>query len=147
MRSRTKGVTVKRVEKSGKGGRARTMAGAGPADLPYGSRGIPTAHPTRGVWALISPAQVDPASPLMIQSGNHRFNPEKKGDTRREEWVPTWRISSPSVKDHVKNIVISKYPRKNQTTSQVAAALKGLGATANAVRQNRPTGMRKRRWK
>ena len=40
------GVTGKRVDKSGIGGRARTMAGAGPTDLLYGSKGIPAyRHP------------------------------------------------------------------------------------------------------
>ena len=33
-----------RVQKSGIGGRARTMAGAGPTDLLYGSRGVPAAY-------------------------------------------------------------------------------------------------------
>ena len=38
------GVTGKKVERSGIGGRARTMAGAGPTDLHYGSRGLPAAY-------------------------------------------------------------------------------------------------------
>ena len=38
------GVTGKKVERSGIGGRARTMAGAGPMDLHYGSRGLPAAY-------------------------------------------------------------------------------------------------------
>ena len=87
----------------------------------------------------MSPAQVDPGSPLL--------KPEKKKDSRREDRVPTWRTSSPFVKDHVENVVISEYPRKNRTRSRVAAAAQRLGATANVVRQNRPRGMRKRRWK
>ena len=37
-------ITGKRVEKSGMGSRARTMAGAGPTDLLYGSRGVPAAY-------------------------------------------------------------------------------------------------------
>ena len=41
--SRLMGVTEKRAEKSGIGGRARTMAGAGPTDILYGSRGLPAA--------------------------------------------------------------------------------------------------------
>ena len=40
----------------------------------------PTA--TRGAWTLMSPAQVDPCSPLTRQSGNRRLKPEKKEDTR-----------------------------------------------------------------
>ena len=131
--------TGKRVEKWGIGGRARTEAGlvlqtffmVAEEYLP------PTA--TRGPWALLSPAQVDPRSPLL--------KPEKKEDIRREEWVPTRRTSSPFVKDHVENVVISEYPQKSWTRSRVAAAAQRLGATANAVRQNRPRGMRKLRWK
>ena len=38
------GVTGKKVGRSGIGGRARTMAGAGPTDLHYGSRGLPAAY-------------------------------------------------------------------------------------------------------
>ena len=38
------GVTGKREEISGIGGRARTMAGAGSTDLLYGSRGVPAAY-------------------------------------------------------------------------------------------------------
>ena len=97
----------------------------------------PTA--TRGAWALMSPAPVDP--------GSRMLKPEKKKDTRREEWVQTWRTSSPFLKDHVENIVIPEYPRKNQTRSRLPAAAQRLSATANVVRQNRPRGMRKRRWK
>ena len=82
----------------------------------------------------MSPAQVDPGSPL--------FKREKQEDTRRDNLVPTWRTLSPFVKDHVENVVISEYPRKNGTKSQVAAAAQRLGATAN-----RPREMRKRRWK
>ena len=44
VRSRTMGVTGKKVETSGVGGRARTMAGAGPTDVHYGSRGLPAAY-------------------------------------------------------------------------------------------------------
>ena len=97
----------------------------------------PTA--TQGAWALMSPAQVDPGSPLL--------KPEKKEDTWREERVPTWRTLSPFVKDHVENVVISEYPRNNRRRSRVAAAAQRRGATANVVRQNRPRGMRYRRWK
>ena len=97
----------------------------------------PTA--TRGAWALMSPAEVDPGSPL--------FKLEKREDTQGEERVPTWRTSSLFVKDHVEKVFISEYPQKNRTRSRVAAAAQRLGATANAARQNRPKKMRKRRWK
>ena len=69
----------------------------------------------------MSPAQVDPGSPLL--------KPERKEDTRREERVPTWRTSSPFVKDHVENVAILEYPRKNRMRSRVAAAAQRLGAT------------------
>ena len=38
------GVTGKKVERSGIGGRARTMAWAAITDLHYGSRGLPAAY-------------------------------------------------------------------------------------------------------
>ena len=82
----------------------------------------------------MSPAQVDPGSPLLT--------PEKREDTRREERVPTWRTLSPFVKDHVENVCISEYPQKNRTRSRVAMAAQRPGATANAVRQNCPMGNR-----
>ena len=86
----------------------------------------------------MSPAQVDPGSPLL--------KPENKEDTRREEWVPTWRTLQPFVKDHVENVVIYEYLRMKLMRSRVTAVAQRLGATANAVGQNRPRGMRKRRW-
>ena len=118
------GVTEKRLEKTGIGGRAPRMAGAGPTDLPYGTRGSPPPPPSLVAWALMSPAQVDPGSPLTIPSGNRRSKPEKKGDIRKEEWVPTWRTLSPFVKRNAQNDLIFEYPRKNRTKSRVAAGLK-----------------------
>ena len=38
------GVTEKKVKRSGIGGRSRTMAGAIPTDLLYGSRGLPASY-------------------------------------------------------------------------------------------------------
>ena len=131
------GVTGKRVEKSGIGGRAGTMAAAGATDLLYGSRGVPAAYH--------HPGSLDPHEPRPSGPGSPLLKPEKREDTRREDRVPTWRTSSPFVKDHVESAVISDYPRKNPTRSQVTAAAQGLGTTANAVRQNRPRGMQKRR--
>ena len=49
------GVTWKRVEKSDIGVRARTMAGAGPTDLLYGSRGVRAAY--------CHPGSLDPHEP------------------------------------------------------------------------------------
>ena len=44
MRSRTMNVTGEKVERSGIGGKAHTMARAGPTDLHYGRRGLPAAY-------------------------------------------------------------------------------------------------------
>ena len=93
----------------------------------------------------MSLAHVDPGSPLTIPSRHRWLKREKKADTRKEEWVPTWRTWSPFVKDHAENVVISEYPRNDWMRSRVAAVAQRLGATSNAVRQNRPRGMRKRR--
>ena len=82
----------------------------------------PTA--TRGAWALMSPTQVDPGSPLTTPSGNRQLKPEKKEAARREEWVLTWRTSSPFVKDHVENVVISEYLRKHRTRQELQQRLK-----------------------
>ena len=95
---------------------------------------LPTAG--QGAWALMSPPQVHPGSPLTIPFANRRLKPEKEEDIRKEEWVPTWRTSSPLVKEHVENDVISEYLRKNRTRSRAVAAAQRLGATANSVRQN-----------
>ena len=76
----------------------------------------------QGGWALMSPAQVYPGSPLTIPSRNHQLKPQKKEDIPKEEWVPTWRTSSPFVKEHVENNIISEYLRKNRTRSRAAAA-------------------------
>ena len=73
----------------------------------------PTA--TLGAWAPMSPAQVDPGSPLMIPGGNRRLRPKKKEDIQKEEWVPTLRPSSPFLREHVEKDVISGYRRKNRT--------------------------------
>ena len=92
----------------------------------------------------MSPDQVDPGSPLTIPSGNCQLKPEGEEDIPREPWVPTWRTLSPFVKEHVEDHVISEYPREIWTRSQAAAAAQRLGATANKVRQNGPSVMRKR---
>ena len=95
----------------------------------------------------MSPAKVAPRSSLTMPSWNLRLQPEKKRYIRKEEWVPTWKASSPFVKKIVEKDVISEYLRKNQMRSRAAAAAQRLGATANVVRQNRPKGMRKGQWK
>ena len=95
----------------------------------------------------MSPAEMDPGSAWTRPSGNSRFKPDRKEDIRKEEWVLTWRTLSPFVKENVKNDVISEFPLKNQTLSGIATVAQRPGATANVVRQNRPRGMQKRRWK
>ena len=54
------GVTGKKVETPGIGGRARTMAGAGPTDLHYGSRGLPAAYRHPGSLDLHEPCPSGP---------------------------------------------------------------------------------------
>ena len=54
------GVTGKKVERPEIGGRARTMAGAGPTDLHYGSRGVPAAYRHPGV---LGPHEPCPSGP------------------------------------------------------------------------------------
>ena len=51
------GVTGEKLERLGIGGRARTMAGAGPTDLHYGSRGSPAAYRHPGSLGLHEPCQ------------------------------------------------------------------------------------------
>ena len=51
----------------------------------------------------------------MTPSRSPWLKPEKNEDMRKEEWVPTWRTSSPFVKEHVQKDVISKYAQKNGT--------------------------------
>ena len=66
---------------------------------------------------------------------------ERKEGILEEKRVPstTWRASSFFVREYAKNDVISEYPRKNETTrSRAAAVAQRPGATANAVRRNRP---------
>ena len=54
------GVTGKKVERSGTGGQACTMAGAGPTDLHYGSRGLPTNYPHPGSLGPHEPCPTGP---------------------------------------------------------------------------------------
>ena len=58
--SRTMGVTKKRVDKSGIGGRAGTMAGAAPTDHPYGSTGLPAAYRHPGSLGPNAPSLSEP---------------------------------------------------------------------------------------
>ena len=105
----------------------------------------PTA--SQEAWTLMSPAKGDPGSPLTMPPGNRRLKPEKKEDIQKEERVPTWRTSSPSVREHVEKNVISEYPRKDGMRSGAAAAAQRFGAMANPGCRNRQKGMRKGQWK
>ena len=79
VRSRTIGVTGKRVEKSGIGGRARTMAGAGPTDLLYGSRGVPAAYRHPGSSGPHEPCQSDPRVAIIEARKDGRHSGRRAG--------------------------------------------------------------------
>ena len=91
------GVPGKRVEKSGVGSRARTMAGAGPTDLFFGSKALFAAYRRRGAWALMSPAQVDPGvhrvtvddiiRELSVEAQEERRYSERRTGTDMEDIV------------------------------------------------------------
>ena len=63
------GVTGKEPERSGKGGRARTMARAGPTDLHYGSRGLPAAYRHLG---SLGPHEPCPSAPWVTNNDTIR---------------------------------------------------------------------------
>ena len=77
--SRTMGVTGKRVEKSGIGGRARTMAGAGPTDLLYGSRGVPAAYRHPGSLGLHEPCPSGPRVTIVEAREERRHSDRRAG--------------------------------------------------------------------
>ena len=79
VESNTMGVTGRRVEKSGIGSRARTMAGAGPKDLLYGSRGVPA--------ACRHPGSLGPREPC--QSGRRVIIVEAREERRHPPAGPT----------------------------------------------------------
>ena len=84
--SRTKGVTGERVEKSGIGGRARTMAGAGPTDLLYGSRGVPAAYRHQGG---LGPHEPCPRGPrvTIAEAREERRHLERRAGAEMEDIV------------------------------------------------------------
>ena len=80
------GVTGKRVEKSGLGGRARTIAGAGPIDLPYGSRGVPAAYRHPGSF---DPHEPCPSGPrvTIVEAREERRHSERRAGAAMEDIV------------------------------------------------------------
>ena len=78
------GVTGKRVEKFGMGGRARTMAETGPTNLLYGSRGLPAAYRHPGSF---SPDEPCPSGPRVTIDDIIRESsveaPEERGYSER----------------------------------------------------------------
>ena len=80
------GVTGKRVEKSGIGGRARTMAAAGPTDLLYGSRGVPAAYRHPG---SLGPHEPCPSGPrvTIVEAREERRHSERRAGADMEDIV------------------------------------------------------------
>ena len=111
------GVTGRRLDRLGIGGRRHTMAGTGPTDLLYGSRGLPAAYRQPVSLDPHEACPSGPESPLTRPSGNRRLKPEKKEHIWKEELLPTWRTFSPFVKEHAENDVTSEYPQKSRTRS------------------------------
>ena len=80
------GITVKRVEISGIGGRTRTMAGAGPTSLLYGSRGVPAAYRNPG---SLGPHEPCPSGPrvTIVETREERRHSERRPGTDMEDIV------------------------------------------------------------
>ena len=80
------GVTGRRVEKSGIGGRARTMAGAGPTDLLYGSETVPAAYRHPG---SLGPHEPCPSGPrvTIVEDREERRHLERRVGTDMEDMV------------------------------------------------------------
>ena len=80
MRSRTMGVTGKKMEKFRIGGRARTMAGVCPTDLVFGSRGLaaPYRHP-----GSLGPHEPYPSGPRVTMDDTIRESPVEAREERR----------------------------------------------------------------
>ena len=80
------GVTGKRVEKSGIGGRARTMARAGPTDLLYGSRGVPGAYCHPGSLGPLEPCPSGPRVTI-VEAREEGRHSERRPGTDMEDIV------------------------------------------------------------
>ena len=73
------GVTGKRLEKSNIGGRAPTMAGAGPTDLLYGSRGVPAAYRHLESLGPHEPCPSGPRIPIVGAREERRHSERRVG--------------------------------------------------------------------
>ena len=80
------GITGKRVEKSGMGSRARTMARASPTDLLYGSRGVPAAYRHPGSLGPHEPCQSGPRVTI-VEAREERRHSERRRGTDMEDIV------------------------------------------------------------
>ena len=80
------GVTGNRVEKSGIGGRARTMAGAGPTDHLYGSRGVPAAYRHPGSLGPHEPCASWPRVSI-VEAREERRHSERRAGADMEDIV------------------------------------------------------------
>ena len=80
------GVTGKRVEKSGIGSRARKMAGGGPTDLLYGSRGVPAAYCQPAILGPHEPCQSGPRLTI-VEAREERRHSERKVGTDMDDIV------------------------------------------------------------
>ena len=80
------GVTGKRVEKSGIGGRAGTMAETGPTDLLYGSTGVPAAYRHLG---SLGPHEPCPSGPrvTIVEAREDRRHSERRVGTDMEDII------------------------------------------------------------
>ena len=73
------GVTGKRVEKSGIGDRARTLAGNGPTDLLYGSRRVPSAYRHPGSFGPHEPCPSGPRVTIVEAREERRHSGRRPG--------------------------------------------------------------------
>ena len=90
MRSRTTGGTGKKVQRSGIGGRARRMAGAGPTDLPLGSRGLPAAYRHPGSLDSHEPCPGAPRVTIinsLVEAREERSHSERTMGTNMQDIV------------------------------------------------------------
>ena len=74
------GVPGKKVERSGIGGRACTMAGAGPTDLHYGSRGLHAAYRHPGSLGSHEPC---PSRPRVTINDTIRISEDHEGAEKK----------------------------------------------------------------
>ena len=94
VRSRAMGVAGKKVEKSGIGGRARTIARTGPTDLHYGSIGLPAAYRQPGSLAPHDPCPSGPCVAInntiwesLVEAREERRYSGRRMDTDTEDIV------------------------------------------------------------